>query len=168
MSNEEMNKKMEFVIEQQAQFAANIGEMREVQAEDGKFLKEQYRELSGAVITVVGLVGSLAKAQALGDERINELTQAQAHTDDRINVLVQSQTRTDERINLLTEAQTHLTDSQTQTEERINLLTDAQTRLTEAQIRLTEAQSRTDERLNIFINVVERHISGNGGSENRV
>ena len=30
---------------------------------------------------------------------------------------------------------------------------------------LTEAQARTDERLNIFINVVERHISGNGGSE---
>lgn len=140
MSNEEMNRKMEFVIEQQAQFAANMGEMLEVQAQDGKFLKEQYRELSGAVITVVGLVGSLAKAQALADERINELTQAQAHTDDRINVLVQSQTRTDERINLLTEAQT----------------------------RLTESQARTDERLNIFINVVERHIRGNGGSENRV
>ena len=28
---------------------------------------------------------------------------------------------------------------------------------------LTEAQQRTDERLNIFINVVERYISGNGG-----
>jgi hypothetical protein len=154
MSNEEMNQKMEFVIDQQAQFAANIREMLEVQAQDEKFLKEQYRELSGAVITVVGLVGNLAKAQGLADERINELTQAQEHTDDRINVLVQAQAHTDDRINVLVQAQTR-------TDERINLLTEAQTRL-------TELQARTDERLNIFINVVERHISGNGGSENRV
>ena len=32
---------------------------------------------------------------------------------------------------------------------------------------LAQAQTRTEERLNIFINVVERHISGNGGSESR-
>jgi hypothetical protein len=97
MSNEEMNRKMEFIVEQQAQFVADIGEMREVQARDAKLLKEQmnvlqelYHSLSDAVITVVGLVGSL-----------------------------------------------------------------------------TQAQSRTDERLSVFISVVERYISGNGGSENR-
>jgi hypothetical protein len=161
MSNEEMNQKMEFVIEQQAQFAANIGKMREVQAQDAKLLKEdtnglkqQYRNLSEAVITVVGLVGSLAKSQGLADERINELTQAQAHTDDRINVLVQAQTRTDESFNLLAQAQTRTAQAQMRTDESIKLL--------------TESQARSDERLNIFINVVERHISGNGGSENRV
>lgn len=96
MSNEEMNRKMEFIVEQQAQFVADIGEMREVQALDAKLLKEQmnvlqelYHNLSDAVITVVGLVGNL-----------------------------------------------------------------------------TQAQSRTDERLSVFINVVERYISGNGGSQN--
>ena len=97
MSNEEMNKKMEFIVEQQAKFAADIEIMREVQAADAKLLKEQmnvlqelYHNLSDAVITVVGLVGSL-----------------------------------------------------------------------------TQAQTRTDERLSVFINVVERYISGNGGSEKR-
>jgi hypothetical protein len=96
MSNEEMNKKMEFIVEQQAKFAADIEIMREVQAADAKLLKEQmnvlqelYHNLSDAVITVVGLVGSL-----------------------------------------------------------------------------TQAQTRTDERLSVFINVVERYISGNGGSQN--
>jgi len=89
MSNEEMDKKMEFIVEQQAQFAADIEVMREVQAADAKLLKEQYRNLSDAVITVVGLVGTLA-----------------------------------------------------------------------------QAQTRTEERLNLFINVVERYISGNGGLEN--
>ena len=34
MSKEEMNKKMEFIVEQQAKFAADIEMMREVQAAD--------------------------------------------------------------------------------------------------------------------------------------
>ena len=116
MSNEEMNKKMEFIVEQQAQFAADIQVAREVQAQDAKLLKEQmnvlkelYSNLSDAVITVVGLVGSLTQAQ----------------------------TRADERINLLTDS--------------FNLL--------------AQAEARTEERLNAFINVVERYISGNGGSQ---
>ena len=152
MSNEEMNKKMEFIVEQQAQFVADIEKTREVQAADAKLLKEetnvlnqQYHKLSDAVITVVGLVGTLTRAQLGADDRISELTQAQAHTDDRINVLVQAQTRSDESFNLLAQAQTR-------TAESLRLL--------------TEAQGRTDERLNIFISVVERHISGNGGSQN--
>jgi len=95
MSNEEMNKKMEFIIEQQAKFAADMEIMREVQAKDAELLKD-------AVIGVVGIVGSLTQAQM----------------------------RTEESIRLL-----------------------------------TESQARTDERLNIFVNIVERYISGNGGSE---
>ena len=103
MSDEEMNKKMEFIVEQQANFAAQIEMMREVQAADAKLLKEETkllkeetkqlkeheRTLADAVLTVVGLIRNL-----------------------------------------------------------------------------TESQQRTDERLNIFINVVERYISGNGGSTN--
>ena len=112
MSNEEMDKKMEFIVEQQAQFAADIQVAREVQAQDAKLL----RNLSDAVMMVVGLVGSL--------------TEAQGRTDDRLNLLTEAQTRAEERINLLAQAQT-----------------------------------RTEERLNLFINVVERYISGNGGSE---
>ncbi len=48
-----------------------------------------------------------------------------------------------------------------------DLVAETQASLTEAQASLTEAQVRTDEHLNIFINVVERYISGNGGSELR-
>jgi hypothetical protein len=96
MSNEEMRKKMEFIVEQRAQFAADIGVLREIQAADAKLLKEEitvlkelYRNLSDALTTVVGLVGTLA-----------------------------------------------------------------------------QTQTRTEERRNAFINVVERYIRGNGGSEN--
>jgi len=117
MSEEEMNKKMEFIVEQQAKFAAETEIMREIQAQDAKLFKEQDRRLSGAIIGLVDIVGTL--------------TRAQMGADDRINLLAEAQTRTDESIK-----------------------------------RLTEAGTRTDARLNILINVVDRHISGNGGSHN--
>lgn len=104
MSNEEMNKKMEFIVEQQAKFAAGIEMMREVQAADS-------RRFSDALIGTLAIVGNLTQAL----------------------------TRTDENVRLVAEAQANL----------------------------TVAQARTEERLNIFINVVERYISGNGGSELR-
>lgn len=88
MSNEEMAKKMEFIVEQQAQFTADIGVMREVQAQDAKLLKEQYRKLSDAVITVVGLVGTLTQAQARTGDSLNLLAQAQARTEERLNIFI--------------------------------------------------------------------------------
>ena len=104
MSDEEMAKKMEFIVEQQAKFAADIEMMREVQAADTKLLKD-------SLLGVVDIVGNLAS----------------------------SQIRTDEKVNLLTDDLT----------------------------RLAQAQARTEESLKILISVVERHISGNGGSESR-
>ena len=104
MSNEEMNKKMEFIVEHQAKFAAEIEIMREVQATDS-------RRFSDALIGTLAIVGNLTEAL----------------------------TQTDENVRIVAEAQASL----------------------------TEAQQRTEERLNIFINVVERYISGNGGSELR-
>ena len=57
--------------------------------------------------------------------------------------------------------------AQARTDDRINVLAQTQTRTDESFNLLAQAQTRTEERLNIFINVVERHISGNGGSESR-
>lgn len=95
MSNEEMNKKMEFIIEQQAQFAADIEVMREIQAADAKLLKEQDRKLSDAVVGLVGLVGNLTQAQTSSDGRIkvladsfNRLMQAQARTEESLHILI--------------------------------------------------------------------------------
>src|SRR6266566_7080688 len=102
MSNEEMVKKMEFIVEHQAKFAAEIEIMREVQT-------EQYNRLSNALIGVVDIVGNLTRAQM----------------------------RTDEKVGSLEESFT----------------------------RLAQAQTRTEESLKVLINVVERHIHGNGGAE---
>jgi hypothetical protein len=110
MNNEEMNKKMEFIVEHQAKFAAEIEIAREVQAADA-------RRLSNAFISLVDIVGNLTRAQIETDQSINRLTGSQSETDEAIK-------------------------------------------------RLTEAGTRTDARLNILINVVDRHISGNGGPHN--
>ena len=115
MSDAEMNKKMEFIVEQQAKFAAEIEIMREVQAADA-------RRLGDGLIGVIDIVGQLA----------------------------QSHIRTEQTVNSLTEDFKRLTQAQARTEE--------------AQARTEEAQARTEERLTILLTVVERHISGNGGS----
>ena len=107
MSEEELNKKMEFIVEQQAQFAADIQAAREVQAADAKLLKD-------GLIGLVDIVGHLARTQMRSEEAVESLAVAQAQTDENIK-------------------------------------------------HLTEAQARTDERLNNLINIVERHIGGNGG-----
>jgi hypothetical protein len=95
MSDEELNRKMEFIVEQQAQFSTDIQIMREVHVadtlllkeetkllkEETKLLKEQYHNLSDAVTTVVGLVGGLAVAQARTNEKLAEVAE-------RLNVFI--------------------------------------------------------------------------------
>ena len=111
MSNEELNQKMEFIVEHQAKFAADIEVMREVHEKDSKLLKN-------GLVGLVDIVGGLTHAQMRTEESVNRLAAAHLRTEESID-------------------------------------------------RLTQAQGQTDERLNNLINVVERHISGNGGAENR-
>jgi hypothetical protein len=88
MSNEEMNKRMEFIVEQQAQFAADIQVMREIQAQDANLLKEQDRKLSDAVVAVVGMIGNLVQSQTRTDESIKFLIEVQARTEQRLNIFI--------------------------------------------------------------------------------
>ena len=101
MSEEEMNKKMEFIVEQQAKFAADIEIMREIQAADA-------RRLGDGFLSMIDIVG--------------QLTRSQIRTEQTVNTLAQDVSK------------------------------------------LTQAQAQTEERLTILINIVERHMGGNGGS----
>ena len=95
MTNEQIEQRIEFIIEQQAQFSSDIQVLREIQASDSKMLKEQYRHLSDAVVAVVGLVGKIAEAQERTDVRVSELAvkvselaDAQARSEERLNVFI--------------------------------------------------------------------------------
>jgi hypothetical protein len=88
VTEEEIGKKIEFIIEQQAQFAADIQALRGVQAADSALMKESYHTLTGAVTTIVSLVGKLTEAQERTDANVAELTAAQIRTDERLNVFI--------------------------------------------------------------------------------
>ena len=95
MNNEQFERQMEFIIEQQAQFSADILELKEVQKAEAQLWREKYDNLSDAITTIVGMIGKLASAQERlasaqerTDEQLSELTNKQAETDDRLNTLI--------------------------------------------------------------------------------
>jgi flagellar basal body rod protein FlgG len=84
MSDEEIEKRMEFILEQQAQFAANI------QAHDERFAQLETIVNRLAAVTLEGFKDVNAKINALVDSHIR-LTEAQARTE-------ANQARTDEAL----------------------------------------------------------------------
>jgi len=88
MNNERIERRMEFIVEQQAQFAIDIQQLKETQKAEAALWREKHQSLNDAVTAIVGIVGRLAKAQDRTDEQISELTSKQAETDDRLNVLI--------------------------------------------------------------------------------
>jgi hypothetical protein len=101
MSNEEMNKKMEFIVEHQAKFAVEIEIVREVQAAESKLRNEQNKRLSDGLIGLVDIVGSLTRAQIGADGRIDSLAESQKRTDESLKRLSEAQARTEESLNIL-------------------------------------------------------------------
>ena len=81
MSNEEMNKKMEFIVEQQAKFAADVEILREIQAADA-------RRLGDGLLSMIDIVGHLTRTQIRTEETVNTLAQAQAQTEERLTILI--------------------------------------------------------------------------------
>ena len=88
MSNEQFERHMRFIVEQQAQFSADILELRETQKMEGQLWREKYDNLTDAITTVVGMIGKLTQTQDRTDKTLLELTNKQAETDDRLNTLI--------------------------------------------------------------------------------
>jgi hypothetical protein len=81
MTNEEFEKRMEFILEHQAQFSADMQQLREAQSQ------------------TVEIVGRLANGTLEGFKDVNA----------KIDALVDSQIRTDEKIRALTDNVQNLT-----------------------------------------------------------
>jgi hypothetical protein len=95
MTNGEIQKRMEFIIEQQAQFAVDIQQLRETQAADSKIMKEKHNSLTEALTSVVGMIGKLSTVQERTDSNVAELAgqmitlaAVQASTDERLSMLI--------------------------------------------------------------------------------
>ena len=89
MDEEQLNRKMEFIVEQQAQFMVDIHKLEEGQ----KVIQARHEELAvkhsilaDALLSVVGMVGKLTQGQ-------EELAASQKRTDERL-------AETNERLNI--------------------------------------------------------------------
>ncbi len=101
MTFEEMERTMEFILKQQAQFAADIQILRETQKETAKTLDE------------------LAKAQQRGEDRMTQVESVILRLLDVVEKVVQTQAHTDQR---LAETDERLTQKMAETDERLNAL----------------------------------------------
>src|SRR6266446_1287529 len=81
MNNEEFDRKMAFIVEQQAQFATDIQQMRELQAQTENVVGRL------AHATLAGFKDVNAKLDSLVDSQIR-LTEAQTHTDENLRNLI--------------------------------------------------------------------------------
>jgi DNA repair exonuclease SbcCD ATPase subunit len=91
MTNEEIQRVMEFIIKQQESFSDRMGQMLELHAQSEKRISR----LETAVVNLFNAATELSKSQKeLAEkqkelaEKMAELAEAQAHTDQRVNVLI--------------------------------------------------------------------------------
>jgi hypothetical protein len=88
MNNEEFERKMAFIVEQQAQFASDIQQMREVQ-EQLQVTQAQTENVVArlAHATLEGFKDVNVKIDSLVDSQIR-LTESQSHTDENLRNLI--------------------------------------------------------------------------------
>ena len=85
---EDINRKIEFIVEQQAQFAADIQMIRETIKEQHEVNKEQQRDFMNDLTMLANIVGNLASLQEKTNAIVANLAQRQITTEDRLNSLI--------------------------------------------------------------------------------
>lgn len=84
MTNEEIQKTMEFIIKQQESFSENMEQLRESHAKG----EARLSRLEAAFVNLYTTVTEIGKAQKELTGKVSELAEAQTHTDQRLNVLI--------------------------------------------------------------------------------
>jgi hypothetical protein len=84
MTNEEIQRVMEFIIKRQESFAEGMEQMRESHAK----AEERISRLEIAAVHLYNETTEVKKAQKELTLKMTELAEAQAHTDRRVNALI--------------------------------------------------------------------------------
>ena len=105
MTNEEWDRKAEFLLNQQAKFDAGMQELKEAQTISEKKIAKVAEAAEHAVETAEHAVEAVSELAEITTQVINTMTNGfrsvfdrMKQTDDKIDVLVNSQIRTDERM----------------------------------------------------------------------
>ena len=95
MTNEERQKQMDFILEQQAKFTIDIQLLQEAQAAETKSRQEAEASLTKRMshlekgsVSLFNLMQETAKAQRENAAQIAALTQAQRETGERLNAFI--------------------------------------------------------------------------------
>ncbi len=95
MTNDETQRKMDFIVNQQAQFSADIQRLKELHTQ----AEERLTRIEGVVLRLANFTENgftkltaaqtnLTNAQTFLDTRMAELAESQAHTDQKLNALI--------------------------------------------------------------------------------
>ena len=144
MTNEEMERTMQFIVQQQAQFTANFQKLDEERAKDSARIKH----LEESFVVLVQLAGNHNERMTALDEHTIALTEHTIALDERTIALTEHTIALDERTIALDERMIALTEAQLRTDEQLK--------------ETSEQMKETDERLNSLIVVVENYISSRG------
>ena len=97
MTNEEMQRTMEFVLNQQARFSEGMEQLRESHAQAEKRISN----LETGFVNIVNAVADITKIQQALAERVTQLAEAQARQAEAHTQLAESLAHTDQRMNAL-------------------------------------------------------------------
>src|SRR5262245_48799601 len=136
MNNQEIERKMNFIVEQQAQFASDIQQLQESQARTEQVVAQTVAAVAQSAETVAQSAETVAQSAETVDQVVEVVT----------------------RLASVTHA------GFTEVNAKINALVDAQIRTEENLTRTGANLARTDQNLNNLIAVVDRYLSGRNGS----
>lgn len=98
MSNEEFDRKVEFLLNQQARFDAGMQELREAQKETDEKVKHMFDGFEEARELTIQTREDLAELTSLTTEGLKILYAQSQNTDAKIAALVNSQIQTEESL----------------------------------------------------------------------
>src|SRR5258706_11080811 len=91
MTNDETQRKMDFIVNQQAQFSSDFNHLKELHAQAEKriaMIEDTMTRLAGATLTLTQKMVELSAAQAHMDSKMANLAESQEHADQRLNALI--------------------------------------------------------------------------------
>jgi hypothetical protein len=97
MTNEEFNRKVEFILNRQADFEARMQHVQQARTKDRRKLDETAEETRNTTEALAELIDVTALLTNTVVDGMREGFERMKRTDEKINVLIDSQIRTDER-----------------------------------------------------------------------
>ncbi len=88
MTDEDRQRTIDFILEQQAQFAVNLESLRESFAVNLESLREAQARTDATVAALAGQVQIIARQQEHINNVVAVIAEAQQHTDERLNALI--------------------------------------------------------------------------------